>query len=306
MVHWNLLLLLVTLAVESGLGLHTKEDLTIYRVEDVDFDNTKISKYCLLARFNATIEMNFSTEGVARHIVLPFPDEAGLHGSYCNVHYKSQLQMNFGDDVITMVFARDKISPSIPKKITYCDQCDYGTWNLTSLVVDLLMESKYRVSASIPDNIRDHAKWLSDGIDIKRSFECTAADNLIIIPLVNPKVMNTKNEDDIHIEWLSGNIKFYSIQVQPFLVVTDTFYDPYLCRDVTLSHVLVIMLPLIYFFIFILFYRIKAGHGCPWRMNDKQKPEKLTTEIEMEESTNIMSDEYSTIQMGLASSSIPY
>nr|XP_039265822.1 uncharacterized protein LOC120341392 [Styela clava] len=302
--------------VRSNKDINEKEDtLHVYKIEDYDFENTKIKKICLVAQFNATLEITrrIDKEQLVYYSV-PIPQYGDTTGSFCNKNFNSEFKLKFSKGSIDMNFYRKTKPIADYTETTYCDHCDYGTWNLSRLSAMAEVDSGYTIQASlVPETLRNYAKELTDGIDIKRAFKCEESDRITVIPLDVINVFNSSNHNQ-HIDpkmW-HVNLKFYFIQVQPFLVRYGHFFDPYLCRSITGSLMLIIILPLIYFFVFILFYRIKAAHGCPpscCSKNDGKKHLSSESEICMEEeSTNIMSNDYSTIQFGLTSmdSSVAY
>lgn len=302
--------------VTTGKDVYEKEDrLHVFKIEDYDFENTKIKKICLVAQFNATMEITRRI-GQKKFISysVPIPQYAETDGSFCNNDFETGLKLKFHKGSMDMTFYRKTRPIADVTQTTYCDHCDYGTWNLSRLSVVGYVKSGYEVHASmIPETLQNHAIELADGIDIKRAFKCDESDRITVIPLDVTKVLNSSNHaQHMNPEMWHVELKFYFMQVQPFLVRYGHFYDPYLCRSITGSLMLIIILPLIYFFVFILFYRIKAAHGCPpscFSRNGKKHLKASETETCMEEeSTNIMSNDYSTLQFGLTDmdSSVAY
>ena len=110
--------------------------------------------------------------------------------------------------------------------------CDYGTWEMTKLVVIASIDQRFHVNASmIPTNLYKYARDLSDGIDIKRAYKCVKEHGEdITIPLEEISVAHYHNGSDVHSGPWRAEIRFFEIQVQPFLVFSEHFNDPYLCK----------------------------------------------------------------------------
>lgn len=285
-------------AVAHG-NTNEKKTLNIFKVHGFDFENTKVQKLCLIAEFNATIHITHKDE----EYFIPLPQDANTDGSFCDINFKSELVLNFDKSTLKMSFFRNTQHLKLPEKTTYCYHCDYGKWRLTELSITTEVGSRYFVNASmVPANLHRYASDLSDGIDIKRAYKCVKEDGTnTTIPLEEIIIVDTTNGSQLHAgdQW-HIETQFSLIQIQPFLVFSEHFDDPYLCRNITASLVLVIFLPIIYFTIFILFYRLKGNCYCTISRG-KTKKRRLESPMDSdsclrEESTNIASG-FSGVQL---------
>lgn len=291
-----MLALLVTLCL--GITVYGNEDvlgdgLRTYRIYDLDFENTKVHKVCLLAEFNATIKITHHRN----EYIIPIPQDATTDGSFCDRNYKSELLLKFDDTLVTMTFHRNTQHPSLPKT-SYCDKCDYGTWNMNRLTVSTHIEPYYVQAALIPENLKSYSKDLYEGINIKRAYQCIREDHSNTTIRLE-KVTAWMNESEILPDRWKAEIQFQLIQIQPFLVFKTYFDDPYLCSDITASLLLVILLPIIYFTIFILFYRIKGRFGCPPCPNrtGKHRLDSDTSETNLKEESTVMVSGFSSTRL---------
>nr|XP_039266063.1 uncharacterized protein LOC120341594 [Styela clava] len=290
------------LSLEYAIGELSRDKIHLYKIKDVDFLNTKVERVCLLAEFDAIIVLTHKfSNGSNQEYSLVLPQDATTVGSFCNNKYISRLQLNFHGNSLIFEFARNKIDIEI-HEATYCNDCNYGNWYLNQIIGNFSFMGDIIHGTSNVDQLRKGYPGLTNGIGIKRAFKCNKDDNLITLPIHIDQVTHASNGEVGYTDEWQAEIRFFLIHVQPFLVYKEHFSDPYLCRDVTASHVLVILLPLIYFAIFILFYRVKQAYGCPpkrmpWSWKGKMKTGSPSdTKFEIEESANIISGEFTSIQ----------
>lgn len=122
-------------------------------------------------------------------------------------------------------------NPDLTVLVHICS-CDYGTWNMSDLSAKIIKDSYIIDLEASHKDLVTHGEELSDGISIKRAFKCLEKDKAIHIPLQVKRVLNKTSNTEVHaedVQW-KVTIKFHEIQVQPFLLVTHTFGDPYLCK----------------------------------------------------------------------------
>lgn len=269
----GLLAALVVLAFVSQLNASTapKTDHDMFMVTGYDFQNTNVKKVCMLAKIQATIHLS-KTSGTGSPTThsTAIPGNASTSGSYCNRNFLSLLQLNFNNHTVILKFKRTfDNTTELNKVASYCRDCNYGVFSLLEISITMHHEGKELHGMTTSKYIQDHAPPdLNAGIGIRRSFKCNKTDTIVVIPIRVTKVLNATNRHVISDGNWNANISFDFMQFQPFLVAKSTkhgytFADPYLCRDVTAAHVTIILLPLVYFAIFIAFHRIKATYGCP-------------------------------------------
>lgn len=261
----------------SSQGLAKKPN---FRVTDYDFVNTNTKKVCLLALVDASIRLKRGTL-TDSPFEMRIPSDSSTEGSYCNRNFKSVLTLKFADNVVKITFGRSHIETPRRQKIAYyCTDCNYGQWSVEEMAFTIRHNGTEFHAATNSQNMKDSfPPVLAGGITLRRSFLCHSSDALMKIPLSVNKVTNVTNGQHMNVEDWTAEIDFTTMQFQPFLVGIppknreSTFSDPVLCKDVTASHVVVILLPLVYFAVLIACYYIKTKYGCPiWRK--KMKPGK--------------------------------
>uniref|UniRef100_H2YUH1 Uncharacterized protein n=1 Tax=Ciona savignyi TaxID=51511 RepID=H2YUH1_CIOSA len=249
-----------------------------FQVVANDFRNTQKHMLCIIADIKGDIELFYKNGGTAQSTSISLPETATTNGSYCDKEFTSVLVLSFNGVRLNMTFKRTVETPA-KSQIGYCVRCDDGNWWLSSIVVDIDDINRWNHSnprTSIHSKITQtsgvlNAGQLIEGVPVTRAYGCT--HRIIIVPMTTTTATNLDNSTTLS-DW-SVQLKISSLKVQPFLVNGHNFNDPLLCTDVSTFHVVIIILPIVYFLVFITYYRVKEVYGCPPNCKGGAKMTKL-------------------------------
>lgn len=262
-------------------------DMPSIKIKSQDFRNTQTRKVCLIASLDAVLVVIINEKPYSINVP---KHESNLttDGSYCDTDFKSLLVLGFPFGQLNITFQRDHVK-SDPKKVTYCEKCNIGSWTISAFDVRVtnlhklletngtknnISESSFSASAS-GDNFDGTVGSLKTGIVIRRSYFCF---NLIQVPMT---VLDEKNSNKNFLDSLKVRLDLKYIKVQPFLVGDlEKFLDPQFCDMDLMAHFLVILLPFFYFVIFLLVNRYKEKFPCCSKHKKPLSTMALTDETE--------------------------
>ncbi|XP_018669858.3 uncharacterized protein LOC100180024 [Ciona intestinalis] len=251
-----------------------------FKVVANDFRNTQKERTCMLANLDLEVELKYKVGDTAHSSSILLPHTATTNGSYCDKEFTSLLSLSSNGMVIRMTFSRTPEQPGKTQR-TYCVRCDDGNWWLSSISINIddinrlahaLPKVRIQSHATLTKTTIENAGQLTIGVPVTRAYGCKS--RLIATTMRSTNYTLLNQNATVSTDW-GVTMKFRTLQVQPFLVTGTGFNDPLLCTDVSTFHIVIIIVPIVYFTIFVIYHRVKEVYGCPPKPKHKQGMEKL-------------------------------